>query len=117
MQHLFVYGSLAPGKANSHWLAPLKGRWQKAWARGHLFRHGKLGTHGYPAFIPENNAPWQAGLLFSHPKLSNSFWQALDQFEGAGYERKLINIKLANKSEVEAHVYAYLRATIGHNCP
>lgn len=116
MQHLFVYGSLAPGKANSHWLAPLNGRWRKAWVRGYLYRHGKQGTLGYPAFTPDEQAPWQAGLLFSHPHLSPQFWRQLDQFEGTGYQRTQVAAKLANQQLITANIYAYRPAIIGHNC-
>ena len=30
---LFVYGTLAPGRANEHQLASLQGTWEKAWVK------------------------------------------------------------------------------------
>ena len=116
-EYLFVYGSLAPSKANSHLLTPLNGHWQKAWVRGHLFRKGRQGTLGYPALTPDEQAPWQEGLLFSHSKISPTFWQALDQFEGSGYQGMQVTGKLANRQFVRANIYAYRDATIRHNCP
>lgn len=36
--HLFVYGSLAPGKSNAHVLAGIAGSWQPARAKGSLLQ-------------------------------------------------------------------------------
>ena len=45
---LFVYGTLAPGRANEHQLASLQGTWEKAWVKGHLFEEGWGIAQGFP---------------------------------------------------------------------
>jgi gamma-glutamylcyclotransferase (GGCT)/AIG2-like uncharacterized protein YtfP len=48
-EHLFVYGTLAPGRPNEHVLEPLDGTWRRATVRGDLLDVGWGAEHGYPA--------------------------------------------------------------------
>lgn len=34
------------------------------------------------------------------------YWPMLDEFEGAGYQRELVDVKIENGGTVEAYVYA-----------
>ena len=104
-QQLFVYGTLAPGRSNEHILAPLGGLWQPATVRGHLYPHGWGATLGYPALVPDEAGEEVRGLIFSSDQLG-SFWPALDEFEGDGYERVLVEARLDGGGSVAAFVYA-----------
>lgn len=103
-EKLFVYGTLAPGRPNEHVLAPLAGAWQPGAVKGRLLPHGWGATLGYPALIPDDAGEEVRGLLFTADKLG-AFWPALDEFEGEGYERVLIDVRLDDGSTEAAYVY------------
>ncbi len=52
MEHLFVYGTLAPGRPNEHILADVPGTWQSAIVFGTLIDEGWGAELGYPGIIP-----------------------------------------------------------------
>lgn len=103
--HLFVYGSLAPGRPNAHVLAPLNGAWQPATVQGELRLQGWGARFGYPGLVLDATAGAVQGFLFSSAQLAD-FWRALDEFEGAEYLRELTTAQLEDGSSVEAWVYA-----------
>lgn len=105
MQHLFVYGTLAPNQPNEHILAPINGTWQPATIRGKLYPNGWGATLGYPAVIPDNDGEIVKGLLFSSDELAQH-WQRIDDFEGDGYLRTEVEITLENDEKLTAFVYA-----------
>jgi gamma-glutamylcyclotransferase (GGCT)/AIG2-like uncharacterized protein YtfP len=105
IQRLFVYGTLVPGRANAHILASLPGHWQSASVRGHLHPQGWGATLGYPALVPDADAPEVHGQLFSSEAL-DAHWPRIDAFEGEGYCRVLAAVRLANGSSVDAWLYA-----------
>lgn len=105
IQRLFVYGTLLPGRANAHILAPISGHWQPASVRGHLHPQGWGATLGYPAIVPDVDAPVVHGQLFSAPAL-DAHWARIDAFEGEGYCRVLAPVRLADGSSVDAWLYA-----------
>lgn len=51
MQRLFVYRTLAPGRANHHVLAGIPGTWEVATLRGELIEKGWGAAMGYPGII------------------------------------------------------------------
>jgi gamma-glutamylcyclotransferase (GGCT)/AIG2-like uncharacterized protein YtfP len=102
-EHLFVYGTLAPGRPNEHVLAPYAGTWTPATVRGELVDHGWGAEHGYPAIVLRADGPEVSGLLFSSDVLGDH-WAALDAFEGPGYERVRATASTTD-GEVEAWVY------------
>ncbi len=113
IRHLLVYGSLAPGQENAHWLKPLKGHWQVAEVKGRLYREGLTGTKPYPALILDQSAPWVAGQVFFSPRLP-SLWPQLDAFEGRFYRRQVCNVRVFRSRSGQgpadrrlAWVYAY----------
>lgn len=108
IEHLFVYGTLAPGEPNEHMLAPLAGRWRPASVRGTLHPEGWGAALGYPALVPEEDGDEVEGLLFSSPELAGH-WDRIDRFEGEGYERARVRVRLAGGSEVESWVYVLAR--------
>jgi gamma-glutamylcyclotransferase (GGCT)/AIG2-like uncharacterized protein YtfP len=104
MEWLFVYGTLAPGRPNEHVLAPLRGTWLPATVRGDLLDVGWGAAHGYPALALRPDAPEVAGLLFTAPTLADH-WDALDEFEGPGYERVLTRARRDDGELVDTWVY------------
>lgn len=104
-EHLFVYGTLAPGQPNERELADITGSWQPATVRGTLHPEGWGASLGYPAIVLDDAAGEVAGFVFSSEELSEH-WARLDAFEGDAYERVLAKVELAAGGTVQAHVYA-----------
>lgn len=105
MQHLFVYGTLAPTQPNAHILAPIDGTWQPATIRGKLYQNGWGATLGFPAVIPSEDGEIVKGLVFSSDELVEH-WQRIDAFEGEGYLRSEVETILENGEKLTAFVYA-----------
>jgi len=104
-ERLFVYGSLAPGRANAHVLADVPGTWAPATVRGTRIERGWGAAIGFPGIVLSAEGDEVHGFVFSSPDLA-SHWARLDAFEGDGYVRVLVTATLANGETVEAHVYA-----------
>ena len=102
---LFVYGSLAPGRANAHVLADFPGTWKPATVVGTLVPEGWGAAAGYPGIVLGEQGATVEGLLFSSESLAEH-WARLDEFEGDAYERVLTRVTLQDGSTVEAYVYA-----------
>lgn len=102
--NLFVYGTLAPGESNEHYLQQLNGTWQNGVVRGQRFESGWGEALGYPGIILHPLGDTVAGKVFSSPELEQ-YWPILDEFEGEGYQRVLTSVLLASGEIVQAHVY------------
>lgn len=107
MQHLFVYGTLAPNRDNHAIMIPINnGSWQPATIRGHLMLDGGWGSAlGFPAVIPDEQGNMVAGLVFSSDDLVNH-WTRLDEFEGEAYQRIEVTATLDNGAKIQTFVYA-----------
>jgi gamma-glutamylcyclotransferase (GGCT)/AIG2-like uncharacterized protein YtfP len=87
-ERLIVYGSLAPGRANYHQVAPLGGEWTSGWISGDQVPTGWGADLGYAA------VRWRAGgeripaWLLRSAGLPSA-WARLDAFEGPTYQRLL----------------------------
>ena len=92
---LAVYGTLAPGRANHHQLAGLRGRWRKGTVRGRRFESGWGAALGYPGLILDEQGDAVEVQLFEAPDLP-AHWQRLDEFEGSGYQRVTVAVALAD---------------------
>ncbi len=108
-RRLFVYGTLAPGRANARVLAPLGGRWRPAAVRGVLRPEGWGAALGFPGLVLDASAPPVDGLLFEAAGLAER-WEALDRFEGEGYRRVVAEVRLADGARTEANVYVLAEA-------
>ena len=97
-ERLAVYGSLAPGGANNFILARLGGDWQRCTIRGRMGRH-----QGFKTFRFDPDGDEHPAWLFISPALPAKL-PALDDFEGDGYRRTLIPVKVGGQ-EIWAHVY------------
>ena len=107
--HLFVYGTLAPGRPNAHVLEAIGGTWTGASLRGHLHQDGWGAELGYPGLMLDETAPSVHGHLFSSASLPRH-WDDLDAFEGDQYERVRAPVTTSTGDTVEAFVYV-LRAS------
>ena len=105
MDYLFVYGSLQPGGANEHELAPYNGTWAAGRVRGHLYQEGWGYQQGYPGLVLDPHGPSVPGYVFTSARLGAD-WQTLDDFEGPEYERQLVSVTLESGEEITAYVYA-----------
>jgi len=56
IQRLFVYGTLAPGRANEHILADVPGQWEPASVSGRLLEQGWGAAVGYPGLVLDQQA-------------------------------------------------------------
>ena len=104
---LFVYGTLAPGRANEHQLDGLEGTWEEARVRGYLFEAGWGAAQGFPGIRLDNNAPEVSGWLFRSRDLVEH-WERLDRFEGPGYRRVEVTTKVASGEVLPAYIYELL---------
>ena len=104
---LFVYGTLAPNRPNHHIMTPIaNGSWTTAHIYGDLLPNGWGAALGYPAVIPNADSTQSVdGFLFESDELIHH-WQRLDEFEGDGYERVLVDVYLADGQIRQAYVYA-----------
>ncbi len=89
---LAVYGSLAPGKANHHVVADLRGRWLPD-----LVTHGDLMPQGWGAALGYPAMRWRLGASPVDIQLFESndlplHWPRLDDFEGPEYCRILVPV-------------------------
>ena len=105
VQRLFVYGTLAPGRANHKILEGITGTWESATLRGLLFQDGWGAAMGFPAIVPSADGEIVEGFVFSSKALENH-WAMLDEFEGEGYERVLVTVNMQNGTQLDAYVYA-----------
>lgn len=105
IQHLFVYGTLAPNRPNHHIMTPIAGTWQPASVKGVLHAQGWGMTQGYPALIPDETGETVAGFVFSSHEL-HEHWDRLDEFEGDEYARTPVTATLDDGSMLTAFVYA-----------
>ena len=103
-EKLFVYGSLGPNRPNAHVLTEIGGSWEKATVRGKLRQAGWGAEMGYPGIDLHENGDEIEGFLFVSERLSNH-WNALDDFEGEGYERVMTRAKREDGSVVDAYIY------------
>ncbi|TQF71031.1 gamma-glutamylcyclotransferase family protein [Pseudoalteromonas luteoviolacea] len=102
---LFVYGTLAPNRANSHLLEDIGGSFEKAFVRGDLFEEGWGAAQGYPGIKLNKEGPRIEGYIFISEQLPNH-WRALDDFEGPGYERVECDACTESGEYIKASVYA-----------
>ena len=108
MQRLFIYGTLAPGRANHDVMAEIPGSWEPATLRGTLLEEGWGAAMGCPGILPTPDGDEVEGFVFSSAHLEDH-WPRLDAFEGEGYERVSVTVRVNGTDEVEAYVYALRR--------
>ena len=108
LQRLFVYGTLAPGRANEHVLSDIAGTWSKGSVRGQLLQEGWGAERGYPGIVVDPAAELVHGFVLASDALTNE-WERLDDFEGAEYERVVAEVELEGGQVVPAFLYQIKR--------
>ena len=103
-QNLFVYGTLAPERPNEHVLTALGGTWQPATVRGYLKPQGWGAEMDYPGIVLDASGEVIDGFVFSSDRLGEH-WDALDEFEGAQYQRVLTEILSSDGTSIMAYLY------------
>ena len=63
---------------------------------------------GYPGIIPDKEGDEIQGYVFSSTDLANH-WSRLDEFEGEGYERLFVTVRVNGTKDVAAYVYGLKR--------
>ncbi len=109
-EHLFIYGTLAPGRDNAWVMETIDGHWQSATTKGFLKTLGWGADLGFPGLTPDPNGEQVSGWLFSSSQLQHH-WQGLDEFEGEQYQRVLINVTLENGKTAQAFVYSIVETS------
>ncbi len=104
VEKLFVYGTLGPNRPNEHVLTAIGGSWENATVRGTLREEGWGAEMGYPGIDIDENADEIEGFIFISENLVNH-WDVLDDFEGEGYTRAVIQAKLKDENMVDAYIY------------
>jgi gamma-glutamylcyclotransferase (GGCT)/AIG2-like uncharacterized protein YtfP len=100
---LATYGTRAPGRANHHQLAGLKGRWQQGTVRGRLTDAGWGAALGYPGLVldPLGSAVEVSLFESSEPP---DHWPRLDAFEETGYRRVVTQVRTPD-GDLDARIY------------
>lgn len=104
LKRLFVYGTLAPGRANAHMLSHIAGSWQRASIRGRLVQAGWGAQQGYPGVVVDTSGPPVEGFVLTSDALEDE-WVRLDEFEGVQYQRVATQARLEDGQVVQAYVY------------
>lgn len=86
IQHLFVNGSLAPGRPHAHVLAAVGVTWQPATMKGYLKPQGWGADMGCPGLVLNEAGEAVEGHLFSSDPLGD-YGAGLNDFEGGQYKR------------------------------
>lgn len=68
-EHLFIYGTLTPGRPNAHVLADVPGTWTPAVITGRLVAEGWGATHGYPGIVLDGTPDRVGGFVFTSDEL------------------------------------------------
>jgi gamma-glutamylcyclotransferase (GGCT)/AIG2-like uncharacterized protein YtfP len=105
VERLFVYGTLGPGRPNEHVMLNIGGTWQTASLKGRLAQAGWGAEMGFPGLVIADDGDAIEGYVFSSENFA-AHWAALDEFEGAEYQRVLTQVTLADGSPLDAYVYA-----------
>ena len=104
IEHLLVYGTLAPGESNHYMMKDISGVWKTAYFKGKVLKKDWGKWNGYPGIILDNESDEIKGYVFSSRELKEH-WDRLDEFEGKDYSRVKTSAKLEDGSEINAFIY------------
>jgi len=105
VERLFVYGTLGPGRPNEHVMLNIGGTWQTASLKGRLSHAGWGAAMGFPGLVIAEDGDVIEGYIFWSENF-HLHWAALDEFEGAEYQRVLTKVTLDDGTATDAWVYA-----------
>ena len=72
IEHLLVYGTLAPRKSNRYMMNGIAGVWKTAYFKGLVFKNDWGKWNGYPGIILDSEAEEIKSHVFSSKDLKNS---------------------------------------------
>jgi gamma-glutamylcyclotransferase (GGCT)/AIG2-like uncharacterized protein YtfP len=102
-RRLATYGSLAPGRANHHQVAALRGSWREGHVRGRLIGAGWGAALGYPALVLDPDGVDVPVHILESDDLP-AYWSRLDELEGSDYQRVVVTVRTP-KGEIDASIY------------
>ncbi|MGH1489784.1 MAG: gamma-glutamylcyclotransferase family protein [Acidimicrobiales bacterium] len=88
---LATYGTLAPGEENHFVMLGIAGHWVDGLIRGYRFEATWGGADGYPAFVPAADGHHIPVKVFLSDEF-DSHWRRIDDFEGPGYRRTVVEV-------------------------
>lgn len=104
---LAAYGSLRPGEPN-HWVVSrIPGTWLPGTVRGWAFELTFGPAEGYDGFVPDDAGSDVEVDVLIGPDVAKR-WREVDDFEGPGYERRPIEVTLADGATMSASIYVAL---------
>jgi len=105
LHRLATYGTLAPGRPNSHQLETLEGMWSVGYVNGQLIEAGWGADLGFPALVLDPGGPAVNVDVFESVDLP-AHWERLDTFEGPGYRRVVTTVHTA-AGDIGASIYVF----------
>ena len=105
IQSLFVYGTLRLGQPNANVMERIGGVWKKGAVWGELEHKGWGAAMGSPGIRLSKAGQAIEGYVFISENLA-AHWAALDEFEGAEYERVNVMVMLENGETMRSQIYA-----------
>jgi gamma-glutamylcyclotransferase (GGCT)/AIG2-like uncharacterized protein YtfP len=88
---LAVYGTLRPGESNFDVVSGIGGRWYTGTIGGRLFAKASGPYRGYPAVSLDPDAG-RVPVAFLVSDELPGHWDRLDEFEGPGYRRVVVEV-------------------------
>lgn len=104
MDSLFVYGTLAPGRANTYMLEEIGGTWEEGYVYGSLLQKGWGAGLGFPGIVLDDSGSRVDGFIFFSEHLAD-YWDALDEFEGDEYTRVPVDVTMKDGRVVPSCIY------------
>ena len=97
-----------PNCPNGHVLEEIGGKFIPATVKGKLIDAGWSASMGYPGIRLDAGEDTIHGFLFYSANLIN-YWEYLDEFEGAEFERTPVLVERYDELEVDTFIYALKR--------
>nr|WP_218950821.1 MULTISPECIES: gamma-glutamylcyclotransferase family protein [unclassified Acinetobacter] len=105
IQSLFVYGTLRLGQPNANVMERIGGVWKKGVVWGELEHKGWGAAMGSPGIRLSKAGQAIEGYVFISENLA-AHWAALDEFEGAEYQRVAVDVQLEGGEWMQSEIYA-----------
>ena len=104
IEHLLVYGTLAPGESNHYMMKDIPGVWKTAYFKGIVLKKDWGKWNGYPGIILDSEADEIKGHVFTSKDLKKHC-NSVDEFKVRDYSRVKTSAKLEDGSEINAFIY------------
>lgn len=104
IQRLFIYGTMAPGRANQDVLSSIPGYWESATVTGKWTDVRQASSSDRTVIVLDEAGETIRGFIFTSDRL-NDHWARLDEFEGQACQRVQAAVRRSDGALVDAHVY------------